>query len=267
MSFFTDLEKRIAAANSLLCVGLDPDSARLPASVNIFQFNQAIIAATHPFACAYKMNFAFYEAAGPEGFGLLKESLWHIPQDIPVIADAKRADIGNTSKAYARAIFNELGFNAVTVNPYLGHDSLEPFLEYGDRGIYILCRTSNPGAADLQNLAVYTESGSIPLYQVVADKAAEWNKSGNVGVVVGATSIDDLRILRRRHPGLPFLVPGVGAQGGDLEQAVLYGRSTQRAGLIINASRQIIFASSGPDFAEAAGRAAEKLRDEINKYR
>ena len=267
MTFFSELEKRIVTANSLLCVGLDPDAARLPASISVLQFNQAIIAATHPFVCAYKLNFAFYEAAGPEGFSLLRETLWYIPQDIPVIADAKRADIGNTSKAYARAIFDELGFNAVTVNPYLGFDALEPFLEYTDRGVFILCRTSNPGAADFQDLQVHTGEGTCPLYQVVADKAAQWNARGNVGLVVGATSIDDLRLIRRRHPGMPFLVPGVGAQGGDLEQSVLYGRSTRGAGLIINASRQVIFASAGPDFAQAAGRAAEKLRDDINRYR
>jgi orotidine-5'-phosphate decarboxylase len=267
MTFFNNLERRIAAANSLLCVGLDPDKAKLPAGVGIAQFNRAVVAATHPFVCAYKLNFAFYEAAGQEGWGLMRETLRHIPQDIPVIADAKRADIGNTSKEYAKAIFDELGFNAVTVNPYLGHDALEPFLEYTDKGVFILCRTSNPGAADLQNLAVYTESGPLPMYRVVADKAGQWNTRGNAGIVVGATSIDDLRAIRRRHPELPFLVPGVGAQGGDLEQAVLYGRSAKPYGLIINASRQVIFASSGADFAEAAGRAAEALREEINRYR
>jgi orotidine-5'-phosphate decarboxylase len=267
MSFFNGLGERIATANSLLCIGLDPDGTRLPAGINVLQFNKAVIAATHPFACAYKLNFAFYEAMGPEGWGTIRETLWHIPKGIPVIADAKRADIGNTSRAYARAIFDELGFDAVTVNPYLGGDALEPFLDYTDKGVYILCRTSNPGAADLQNQAVYTERGPLKLYQIVADKAEQWNTRGNAGLVVGATAADDLRAVRNRHPELPFLVPGVGAQGGDLEHAVLYGRNLNPAGLIINASRQVIFASSGPDFAEAAGKAAEELRDEINRYR
>ena len=267
MGFFNDLEQRIAAANSLLCVGLDPDASRLPAGLSVLQFNQAVIGATREFACAYKLNFAFYEALGPEGWGALRETLWYIPRDIPVIADAKRADIGNTSKAYAKAIFDELGFNAVTVNPYLGYDAVEPFLEHRDKGLYVLCRTSNPGAADFQDLEVKNAGHLEPLYEAVAGKAAQWNVRGNVGLVVGATAIDDLRRIRRRHPEMPFLVPGVGTQGGDLELAVLYGRNFQSAGLIINASRQVIFASSGPDFAEAAGRAAEKLRDEINRYR
>jgi orotidine-5'-phosphate decarboxylase len=267
MGFFNDLDERISEANSLLCVGLDPDRDKLPPGVSIAYFNRAIIDATHDFVCAYKLNFAFYEAAGPEGWGLLRETLCHVPQGIPVIADAKRADIGNTSKAYARAIFDELGFSAVTVNPYLGYDALEPFLDYRDRGVFILCRTSNSGAADFQNLQVKTDDHLAPLYEVVADKATQWNVRGNVGLVVGATSSEDLRSIRRHHPDLPFLVPGVGAQGGDLELAVLYGRNFQRSGLIINASRQVIYASPGTDYASAAGKAAEALRDEINRYR
>jgi len=267
MSFFSDLDQRIASANSLLCVGLDPDAAKLPPQVSLFDFNRRVIDATQAHVCAYKLNFAFYEAEGINGWEVLKETLRYIPADIPAIADAKRADIGNTSKAYAYAAFDELGFDAVTVNPYLGFDSIEPFLEYRDRGVFILCRTSNPGAADFQSLLVSTGEHTIPLYQVVAEKATQWNTFGNIGLVMGATSIDDLRLIRQQHPELPFLVPGIGSQGGDLELAVLHGRNFQRTGLIINASRQVIFASSGPDFADAAGRSAKKLKDEINRYR
>ena len=267
MTFFGELDERVAKANSLLCVGLDPDIAKIPAGLTLAGFNKAIITTTGEYACAYKLNFAFYEAAGMAGWEALRETLKYIPRDIPVIADAKRADIGNTSKAYAKAIFDELGFSAATVNPYLGYDALEPFLEYRNKGIFILCRTSNPGAADFQDLPVKTDGHIAPLYSIVAEKAAQWNVRGNVGLVVGATAIDDLRFLRRQHAELPFLVPGVGAQGGDLELAVLYGHNLQRSGLIVNAARQVIFASTGPDFATAAGEAARKLRDEINKFR
>ncbi len=267
MSFFSDLDQRVESAGSLLCVGLDPDASRLPKGVGILEFNSAVIEATQEYVCAYKLNFAFYEAAGAAGWEALKKTLEYIPPDIPVIADAKRADIGNTSRAYARAIFGELGFDAVTVNPYLGFDAVEPFLDYRERGVYILCRTSNPGAGDFQSLTVKTGERAAPLYEVVADKASQWNRHGNVGLVVGATNIDDLRLIRRRRPELPFLVPGVGAQGGDLELAVLYGRNFQKSGLVINASRQVIFASSGEDYAEAAGLAARALQDEINRYR
>jgi len=267
MNFFDRLEQRISCANSLLCVGLDPDVAKLPEGMGIAEFNQAIVAATLDYACAYKLNFAFYEAAGVAGWKALEKTRRCIPSGIPVIADAKRADIGNTSCAYARAIFDELGFDGVTVSPYLGWDGLAPFLERRDRGVFILCRTSNPGAADFQALPVESESRTVPLYEVVAEKAALWNTHGNIGLVVGATGTAELALLRRKHPDLPFLVPGVGAQGGDLKLVMRDGRSLRPAGLIINASRQIIFASTGRDFGEAARQAALVLRDEINKLR
>jgi len=267
MSFFDKLEQRIADAHSLLCVGLDPEMAKLPAGVSMAEFNRAIVVATQDLVCAYKLNFAFYEAAGTLGWGALEETLKCIPPDIPVIADAKRADIGNTSRAYASAIFDGLKFDAVTVNPYLGFDSVAPFLEYRDRGVFVLCRTSNPGAADFQSLPVTSDGCPAPLYEIVAKKASQWNEHGNIGLVVGATGAVELSLLRHKHPDLPFLVPGVGAQGGDLALVMRDGQSSSPAGLIVNASRQIIFASSGRDFANDAARAAQALRDEINRYR
>lgn len=267
MSFFHRLERRIADANSLLCVGLDPDPSKLPSGMGIAEFNQSIVAATQDYVCAYKLNFAFYEAMGVNGWEVLGETMSCIPSDIPVIGDAKRADIGNTSRAYARAIFDGLRFDAVTVNPYLGYDGVAPFLEYRDRGVFILCRTSNPGAADFQTLSVEFGGRSAPLYEVVAEKAAQWNEYGNVGLVMGATGADELGLIRRKHPELPFLVPGIGAQGGDLARVVRNGQGLCPAGLVINVSRQIIFASCGCDFTEAAARAAQALRNEINGYK
>ena len=267
MNFFHRLERRITDADSLLCVGLDPDPSKLPTGMGITEFNQNIVAATQTYVCAYKLNFAFYEAAGVKGWETLEETLSCIPSDIPVIADAKRADIGNTSRAYARAIFDGLKFDAVTVNPYLGYDSVVPFLEYSDRGVFVLCRTSNPGFADFQALSVEFDGRAVPLYEVVAEKAARWNEHGNVGLVMGATGTDELGLIRRKHPDLPFLVPGVGAQGGDLAGVVRDGQGLSPAGLIINVSRQVTFASCGCDYAEAAAQAAQLLRNEINRYR
>ena len=267
MNFFDSLGQRIVGSNSILCIGLDPDAEKLPEGISITEFNQAIVAATHAYACVYKLNFAFYEAAGASGWVALKETLKCIPADIPVIADAKRADIGNTSQAYARAIFEELNFGAVTVNPYLGYDGVAPFVEYQDRGVFVLCRTSNPGAADFQAVTVESNGVVAPLYEIVAEKAAQWNTHGNIGLVMGATGATELGHIRRKHPELPFLVPGVGTQGGDLASVVQDGHSARPAGLLINVSRQIIFASSGSDFAEAAAQAAKTLRDKINSYR
>jgi orotidine-5'-phosphate decarboxylase len=266
MSFFRDLENASMRNNSLLCIGLDPDVAKMP-DMDILSFNKAIIEATSDLVCCYKLNFAFYEAAGAEGWHLLYNTLREIPGNIPTVADAKRADIGNTTKAYARAIFDGLGFGAATVNPYLGYDSLEPFINFPARGIFILCRTSNPGSADFQELQVQFEGESIPLYQAVAAKTNSWNRSGNLGLVVGATYPDDLKTIRHLCPGLTLLIPGVGAQGADLEMAVLGGINAKGAGIVINASRQVLYASGGEDFAQAARQSAMKLRNEINRYR
>ncbi len=267
MGFFSEINEAAHKNHSLLCVGLDPDSTLMPSGMSILDFNKAIIDATADLVCAYKPNLAFYEAEGATGWDILKHTVNCIPKGIPIIADAKRGDIGNTARAYAKAIFDQLGFDAVTINPYLGFDAVEPFLNYKDKGIFMLCRTSNKGAADFQSLNVNSSEGKHPLYQAVANKAAEWNKNKNIGLVVGATYPDELKTLRLAHPKMPFLIPGIGAQGGDLKMAVSYGMDKCGGGIIINSSRQIIYASRGKDFAEAARTAALKLRDEINLHR
>ncbi len=264
----TFIEKLLNAAeknNSLVCVGLDPVQAQMPEGIGVLEFNKAIIDATAGLVCAYKPNFAFYESLGAGGFEILKATIDYIPDDIPVIGDAKRGDIGNTALAYARAIFNELGCDAATVNPYLGYDSIKPFTQYKDKGVFILCRTSNTGSADFQSLRL-GDSGST-LFETVAQKAEGWNENGNVGLVVGATSPEELKLIRRQHPGMPLLIPGIGAQGGDLEKAVRYGIDANDEKAIINSSRQIIYASKGRGFATAAAEAATRLRDNINAYR
>ncbi|MFH1651092.1 MAG: orotidine-5'-phosphate decarboxylase [Chloroflexota bacterium] len=266
MNFLEKLKQATRQNHSFLCVGLDPDPARLPENVSVLDFNRAIIDATHDLVCAYKPNFAFYEALGTEGLETLKKTVAHVPESVPVIGDAKRADIGNTARAYAKAIFDYFGCAAATVNPYLGFDALEPFIEYHDRGIYVLCRTSNAGAADFQSLLCAVEGESLPLYEAVARKVQSWNAHGNLGLVVGATYPEELRQLRQDHPDLPLLIPGIGAQGGDLALTVRDGVAPPGQPAIINASRQIIFASQGRDFAEAARRAARELRDRINEH-
>ena len=267
MGFFSELDEAVKKNNSLLCVGLDPDPALMPPDVSVIDFNKAIIDATSDLVCSYKPNLAFYEAEGVKGWDTLKQTVDYIPEGIPVIADAKRGDIGNTAKAYSKAIFDELGADAVTVNPYLGLDAVEPFLNYKNKGVFILCRTSNKGAADFQNLDVMFDGKEMPLYQAVAIKASVWNRFGNIGLVVGATYPEELKTLRLAYPEMPFLIPGVGAQGGDLKLAVSYGLDTRGGGIIINSSRQILYASSGKDFAQAARKAALTLRNVINLYR
>jgi len=205
MNFIEKLTNATRKNKSLLCVGLDPDPARMPGKISIFEFNNTIIGATSDLVCAYKLNLAFYEAQGDEGLDALKRTIKCIPADIPIIGDAKRGDIGNTAKAYARAIFDNLNFDATTVNPYLGFDSIEPFIQYHDKGIFILCRTSNAGALDFQSLRCETESGSHPLFELVALKAREWNIHGNIGLVVGATYPEELKLIRQSHPNMPLL--------------------------------------------------------------
>jgi len=239
----------------------------MPEGIGVFDFNREIIDATYDIACAYKLNFAFYEGQGDQGVNALKRSVEHITGSVVTIGDAKRGDIGNTAKAYARAIFSYLGFDAATVSPYLGFDSIEPFLEYEEKGTFILCRTSNPGARDFQSLLCQTDTESRPLFESVALKAREWDKYGNVGLVIGATYPDELGRVRQLIPEIPFLIPGVGAQGGDLASVIRYGLNPEKEGAIINSSRQIIYASQGKDFAEAARKAAQTLRDEINALR
>ena len=289
-TFFARLEAASRQNNSLVCIGLDPDPERMPARPgalpDVAAFNRAIIEATADLVCAYKPNLAFYEALGEAGMTALADTLAAVPPRIPTIGDAKRGDVGHTARAYAQALFDGWGFDAVTVNPYLGGDALAPFLEQEDRGVFVLCRTSNPGAAELQDLFVVAEgsdSGSVegaprtglpvrqagarPLFEAVAERARAWNSRGNVGLVVGATYPEELGRVRELCPQMTFLVPGVGAQGGDLEASVRWGLDARGGGLIIAVSRQVVYASRERDFALAARRAAQGLRDQINRQR
>ena len=277
MSFFDRLADRIATADSVVCVGLDPHPDRLPGAVADadlprWAFNRRIVDATHEYAACYKPNLAFYE--DPDGWRALEETIAYAHgKDVPVLLDAKRGDIGSTARQYAHLLDDA---DAITVNPYLGRDSLEPFLQREDAGVFVLCRTSNPGGADLQNLTL--ESGE-PLYERVAALADLWNGNGNVGLVVGATAPDELEEIRESVPDLPFLVPGVGAQGGDEAAAVEYGLA-DGVGLV-NSTRGIIFAgeeavgAAGRDvdaavadrYFAAAGQAAKQLQRRLNEYR
>jgi orotidine-5'-phosphate decarboxylase len=265
---FTDaLNASCAARDSRLCVGLDPDLQSLPVGFeatpdDVLRFVTGLIEATVGLAAAYKPNSAFYEVLGPPGMEVLQAVIAAVPADIPVILDAKRGDMGNTAERYATACFDVLGASAVTVNPYLGEDSLEPFLRRADRGAFVLCRTSNPGADTFQALDI----GRRPLYLEVARKCRDWNALGNVGLVAGATRPNDIGKIRAECPGQPILVPGVGAQGGDLEGAV-YAASGEdrRQPFVIAASRAIAGASREHDFQHAAAQAADDLRQAINR--
>ena len=256
--------------NSLLCVGLDTDVGKIPkflreSSKNpLFDFNKAIIDATKDLVCAYKLNMAFYEVEGKKGIDALEKTIRYIPNNIVIILDGKRNDIGNTAQKYAQSLFDTLKADAVTVNPYLGKDGLTPFLDYTDKCSFILCRTSNPSAGDFQDLTV----SSTPLYQIVAKKIREWNTNNNCGAVVGATYPEELKTVRNilgEH--IPILIPGVGKQGGDIEKTVRNGTNSKKEMALINSSREIIFAGEQQDFAEQSRKKAESVRNEINKYR
>jgi len=269
-AFIEQLERSWKGNDSLVCVGLDPEIERFPPHIAagaspIFQFNKAIIDATADLVCAYKPQFAHYAAYEAED--QLERTIDYIHRNypgIPVILDSKRGDVGNTAERYAIEGFERYHADAVTVNPYLGGDALEPFLKYQDKGVIILCRTSNPGAKDLQDVEV----GGRRLFHVVADLAANrWNSRGNCLLVVGATYPRELSEVREIVGNMPFLVPGVGAQGGDVVQAVENGQTTAGTGLVISSSRGILYASAGEDFATAAREATQKLRDEINANR
>jgi orotidine-5'-phosphate decarboxylase len=266
MDFIEKLARISKKNKSLLCVGLDPDPALMPKKISVYEFNKAIIDATADLVCAYKPNIAFYEAMGSEAVKALHKTREYLSDNIPMIIDAKRGDIGNTAKAYATSLFDRFGADAITASPYLGYDSLEPFIERRDRGIFILCRTSNRGAADLQSLLVVVGKEKKALYEVVAEKVNEWNTYGNLGLVVGATYPDELKLIRTKYPQMPLLIPGIGEQGGELEQVVKYGVDKGRQRTVINSSRQILYASKGKDFAAAAAKAAKELRDRINSY-
>jgi orotidine-5'-phosphate decarboxylase len=261
MKFIEKLTKMSRENNSLLCVGLDPDPAQMP-DMGLRDFLRGIIDATRDLVCAYKPNFAFFEAMGIPGMTELKETILYIGCEIPIIADAKRGDIGNTSKAYAHSLFDVMNCDAATVNPYLGYDALEPFLQYENKGTIILCRTSNKGAKDFQDIK---DGSGRTLYENVALKAREWNVKNNIGLVVGATYPEELKTIRQLCPDMPILIPGVGSQGGDLELAIRNGTDETGEKAIINVSRQVLYASKGKDFAEAARRNAEDLVKKIRQ--
>ncbi|WP_052888816.1 orotidine-5'-phosphate decarboxylase [Thermogemmatispora carboxidivorans] len=276
-SFLEKWQQASGDRQSLLCVGLDPELERLPKPLQgggpeaLVRFCREIVEATLPYACAYKPNLAFFEALGPQGWSLLREILAAIPSEVPVIADAKRGDIGHTARAYATAIFEQLGCDAVTVQPYLGYDGVQPFLAYREKLAFVLCRTSNPGARDFQDLLVQSASGGAqvtPLYLAVAERVRQWQeRHGNCGLVAGATYPRELAAIRERCPTLPLLVPGVGAQGGELEAAVRAGLDEHGEGMLIAVSRAILYADGGSDYALAAGEAARRLRAAINQAR
>lgn len=264
--FVTRLDQACAAQQSLVCVGLDIDPTRMPIA-DATEFNHAIVDATADLVCCYKPNLAFYEALGIPGLRALERTITHIRRASPhaiIIGDAKRGDIGNSSTAYAQAMFKIWDFDAVTVNPWGGRDTVEPFLTQANRGVFLWCRGSNPGSADLQDLSVSTQNGRIPQYQHLAQESKTWSAVENLGLVVGATVPEQLRTVRDTCPEMPFLIPGIGAQGGELEAAIEQGATTKGRRAIINSSRGIIYASQGPDFAEAARLEATKLRDQIN---
>jgi orotidine-5'-phosphate decarboxylase len=268
--FVGALYQAMARNNSLVCVGLDPEVGKLPAHLKgvpqpIFEFNRQIVDATAEYACCYKPQFAHYAALGAEDQLLATIRYIHEKHPgLPVILDSKRGDIGSTAAKYAQESFERYGADAVTVNPYLGFDSIEPYLKWAGRGVIILCRTSNPGARDFQDL----EAGGKRLYRHVAERVArDWNAGGQCMLVIGATYPQELAEIRAIVGDLPFLVPGVGAQGGDVAAAVRAGRTADGLGMVLNSSRGIIYAGSGAGFADAARAAARALRDEINQYR
>ena len=270
MNFMEKLDRAVRRNRSLVCVGLDPAMNKLPECLRhrpdaIYEFNRRLVDATKDLVCAYKPQAAYY--AGQDCDEALKATVEYIrtnAPEIPVILDVKRGDIGSTAEWYAKEAFERYGADAVTVNPYMGYDAVKPFLDHADKGVIILCRTSNPHSGDLQNLVADGKPLYVHVAELVRDK---WNDGGNAALVVGATYPEELRELRRLCPELPFLVPGVGAQGGDVEKVVKFGCRSDGTGIIVNSSRGIIYASGGEDFAEAAAAAAGKLRDEINACR
>ena len=272
MRFANRLQAATERNNSLLCVGLDPDIRRFPAHLGtdpaaIVSFNREIIEATIDLVCCYKPNLGFYMAYGVAGLEALNETRRIIGDRVPVLLDAKVGDIGTTSEAYARGYFETLGFDAVTVHPYMGFDGVEPFLGYEDHAAFILVKTSNPGSKDVQDLPL-AGGAHRPLYQHVAEQVQQWNnRFGNCGIVAGATWPSELAAIRQVCPDLPILIPGIGNQGGDLEAALHAGLDARGAGVLVNSSRNIIYAGNGEDFARAARRAALSLRDEINQVR
>lgn len=268
VSFEERLAGRMESANTLLCVGIDPVVSRLPGYLDrspesVVRFCQDLIETTHPFAAAYKINLGFFAALGRTGLNVLWAVRHAIPDGIPIILDCKVNDLGATAKAYAHGWFDEFGFDAITVNPYLGEDAVAPYLSYEGKGVIVLCKTSNPGSGDLQD--VLLASGE-PLFLSVADRCRQWDARypASVGLVIGATFPDQLARIRERCPDQLVLLPGIGAQGGDLEASIRAGQTASGTGLLCAASRAIMYAGGDRDFALAASESARALRDQIN---
>ncbi len=265
MTFKDKFASAVEFSGGFVCVGLDPDMQKMPpflaekGSAGVREFLANIVEATAPFTAVYKPNLAFFEVYGAEGWPLLHDLMAVIPANKVVIADGKRGDIGNSARFYADALFNGLNFDAATVNPYMGHDAVKPFIEREDKGAFILALTSNPGADDFQ-----FSGGKKKLFEAVVEKAVEWNQFDNLGLVTGASRPEYLRAIRDIAPDLPLLIPGIGVQGGDLEAVIRNAFRGFPGKGVINSSRGIIYASQGEDYAEAAGAAARELRDSIN---
>jgi len=263
MNFAERVNDLVEKKNSLLCVGLDTVVEKMPPSIQasadpLFNFNKKIIDATAEYAAAFKVNLAFYEAYGTQGWQALHKTFAYLPDDVIKIADAKRGDIGNTAKKYAEAVFGQLDADAVTINPYMGFDSAEPFLQDETKGAFFLCLTSNPGSMDFQHFS----NGREKLYERVAARVKEWNSRGNCGLVVGATHPEELAGIRKIAGDMPLLIPGIGAQGGDLESSV---KNAAGGAALFNSSRGIIYASNSDDFALAAADKAQRTRQQLNK--
>ena len=268
MNFKETLDATWARTDSMLMVGLDPDPSRFPADLRgrpeaTYEFCRGIVDATAGYVCGFKPQIAYFAAMGAED--QLEALCRYIKESypaLPLVLDAKRGDIGSTAEQYAREAFERYGADAVTVNPYMGHDSVAPYLEWTDRGIIVLCRTSNPGGSDLQFLE---DREGVPLYLRVASMVAErWDKGGQCGLVVGATFPQEIAKVRTRVGDMPLLIPGIGAQGGSIPDTVQAGRDSRNTGMMINSSRAILYASAEEDWREAAGKAARETRDEIN---
>jgi len=266
MNFKEKVIETIKLRNSAVCVGLDVEQGKIPEVLKnekdpVLKFNKEIIEATKEYSAAYKPNLAFYEQMGIKGMEYFEKTLEYIGNDVIKIADAKRGDIGNTSKKYAQAFFEHFNCDAITVSPYMGEDSISPFLEREDKGVFILALTSNKGSFDFQ---MQKMADGRFLYEFVIERINSWNIKKNCGLVVGATHPEMFENIRKAAPDLPYLIPGIGAQGGDLENTVKYGFVKNDILALVNSSRGILFASNGPDFAERAGQEAKKLRDQIN---
>ncbi len=253
---------------SMICLGLDLDPKRMPPEFaknikGMYDFVMKIVEATSDMVCAYKPNMAFYENKGPEGISLLTSIVEHMPEDVVLILDGKRGDIGNTASFYAEALYQRFRADWVTLSPYMGYDSMRPFLEYEDKGIFVLCLTSNTGSKDFQHLII----DGKPLYQIVAEKVNYWNKDNNCGLVVGATQPEHMKELRSVAGDMPLLIPGVGAQGGSLEKAAVYGTDNFKKLAVINVCRSVLYASAESDFAEKAREELKKLNDTVRGLR